>query len=123
MRQLGDRGIEEWRRTDRLDVFHYGYGRMMPVHYELYTDARRYDCMSAALTMPIQIFQGRRDDAVDPATVEHVGAAAGRTSSCTCSTTTTSCTRAWTTSGGRSRGFSSSVTKPRWTPPFAARLP
>ncbi len=70
MRQLGDRGVEEWRRTDRLEVFHYAYGRMMPVHYELYADARRYDCMSAALTMPIQVFQGRRDDAVDPDTVE-----------------------------------------------------
>jgi pimeloyl-ACP methyl ester carboxylesterase len=70
MRQLGDRGIEEWRRTDRLEVFHYAYGRMMPVHYDLYADARRYDSMSAALTMPVQVFQGRRDDAVDPDTVE-----------------------------------------------------
>jgi uncharacterized protein len=70
MRQLGDRGIEEWRRTNRLEVFHYAYGRTMPVHYELYADARRYDCISATLTMPVQIFQGRRDDAVDPETVE-----------------------------------------------------
>jgi surfactin synthase thioesterase subunit len=40
------------------------------VHYELYTDARRYDCLAADLQMPIQIFQGRRDEAVDPAGVE-----------------------------------------------------
>ena len=70
MRQLGDRGLDQWRRTDRLEVFHYAYGRTMPVHYELYADARRYNCMSAALTMPVQLFQGRRDDAVDPQTVE-----------------------------------------------------
>jgi len=70
MRQLGDRGIDEWRRTNRLEVFHYAYGRMVPVHFELYSDARRHDCMSAALSMPVQIFQGRRDDAVDPETVE-----------------------------------------------------
>ena len=70
MRALGDRGVEEWRTTNRLDVFHYGFGRVMPVHYELYADARRYDCVSAALSMPIQIFQGRNDDAVDPAAVE-----------------------------------------------------
>jgi pimeloyl-ACP methyl ester carboxylesterase len=70
MRQLGDRGIDEWRRTNRLEVFHYAYGRMMPVHYELYADACRYDCMAAALSLPVQIFQGRRDDAVDPETVE-----------------------------------------------------
>ena len=76
MRSLGDVGIEEWKRTNRLDVFHYGYGRMMQVHYELYADARRYDCVNAALSMPIQIFQGRADTAVDPDSVERW--AAGR---------------------------------------------
>ena len=70
MRTLGDRGIEEWQRTNRLDVFHHGFGRIMPVHYELYADARRYDAMNARLAMPVQVFQGRRDDAVDPETVE-----------------------------------------------------
>ena len=70
MRSLGDVGLDEWKRRDRLDVFHYGYGRMMPVHYQLYEDARRYDCVAAALSMPIQVFQGRRDDAVDPDSVE-----------------------------------------------------
>ena len=70
MRSLGDVGLDEWKRRNRLDIFHYGYGRMMPVHYELYEDARRYDCVNAALSMPIQVFQGRRDDAVDPDSVE-----------------------------------------------------
>jgi hypothetical protein len=70
MRSLGDVGLDEWKRRNRLDIFHYGYGRMMPVHYELYEDARRYDCVNAALSMPIQVFQGRRDDAVDPDGVE-----------------------------------------------------
>ena len=70
MKSLGEVGIEEWKRNNRLDIFHYGYGRMMPIHYELYADARRYDCIHAAVNMPIQVFQGRRDDAVDPVTVE-----------------------------------------------------
>ena len=65
-RDLGDRSVDEWERTNRLDVFHYGYGRVIPVHYDLYADATRYDCVGAALAMPIQIFQGRRDTAVDP---------------------------------------------------------
>ena len=69
-RDLGDRGLSEWERTGRLNVFHYGYGRMMPVHYGLYTDARGYDCVNAALAMPILIFQGRLDTAVDPVMVE-----------------------------------------------------
>jgi uncharacterized protein len=69
MRDLGDRGIDEWRRTDRLEVFHHGFGRVMPVHYELYTDASRYGVLDARLPHPIQIFQGRGDTAVNPETV------------------------------------------------------
>ena len=69
-RDLGDRSLDEWQRTNRLDVFHYGYGRVIPVHYELYADACRYDCGTADLPMPVQIFQGRRDTAVDPESVE-----------------------------------------------------
>lgn len=70
MQALGDRGIEQWKATNRLDVFHYGYGRTIPVHYELYEDARRHDSYNAALNIPVQVFQGRRDTAVDPDTVE-----------------------------------------------------
>ena len=70
MRSLGGVGIEEWQRTNRVDVFHYGYGRMMPIHFELYADARRRDSLSAELPMPVQVFQGRRDTAVDATVVE-----------------------------------------------------
>ena len=70
MRDLGDRGLDEWRRTDTLQVFHYGYGRLVPVHYELYSDATQYDALNAAVEQPVLIFQGTRDTAVDPATVE-----------------------------------------------------
>ena len=70
MRDLGDRGLEEWQRTDMLQVFHYGYGRLVPVHYELYSDATKYDAFNATVEQPVLIFQGARDAAVDPATVE-----------------------------------------------------
>lgn len=70
MRDLGGVGIEAWQRQGSLPVFHYGYGRVIPVHYALYTDACTYDCRNAALTMPIQVFQGRRDTVVDPASIE-----------------------------------------------------
>ena len=70
MRSLGDRGLEDWRRSNRLDVFHHGFGRVIPVQYELYADATRYDAMNARMDIPVQIFQGSRDDAVDPETVE-----------------------------------------------------
>lgn len=66
----GGADIAAWKAAGQLNVFHFAYGRMMPVHYELYADARRYDAMGADLKMPILVFQGRRDTAVDPATVE-----------------------------------------------------
>ena len=56
--------------TGSLSVFHFGYGRMMPIHYGLYEDARRYDGMDARIDMPTLVFQGRHDTAVDPVTVQ-----------------------------------------------------
>jgi uncharacterized protein len=70
MRALGDTGIDDWRRINRLDVFHHGFGRMMGVHFELYADAARYDAVHARLDLPIQVFQGTGDTAVDPVSVE-----------------------------------------------------
>ena len=66
----GGADLAAWKAAGQLNVFHFAYGRMMPVHYELYADARRHDAMDADLKMPILVFQGRRDTAVDPATVE-----------------------------------------------------
>lgn len=65
----GGADVQAWEREGSLDVFHFGYGRMLPVHYELYADARRYNAMDAQLDMPVLVFQGRRDAAVDAVTV------------------------------------------------------
>jgi len=70
MQKLGNLRLEQWKASGHLPVFHYGYGRVVPVHYELYDDARRYDVFNADVRVPILIFQGKRDDAVDPKTVE-----------------------------------------------------
>ena len=67
--------LERWRTSDQLDVFHYGAGKVIPVHFELYSDAGRYDALQADLTMPVQVFQGRRDSVVDPQVVEAWAAA------------------------------------------------
>ncbi len=66
----GGADIGEWQRAGHLQIFHFGYGRVMPIHYQLYDDARRHNAMDADLKMPILVFQGRRDAAVDPQTVE-----------------------------------------------------
>lgn len=68
--ELGGVSIEEWRRAGQINVFHYGYGRMMPIAYELYADAARYDLATADVRMPILAFHGRHDTVVDPSTVE-----------------------------------------------------
>ena len=70
LQKLGDRSVDAWRRTNRLDVFHHAFGRVMPIHYELFEDACRHDTFNARVDLPILIFQGLRDIAVDPETVE-----------------------------------------------------
>jgi pimeloyl-ACP methyl ester carboxylesterase len=66
MRELGPGALERWRQTGRLDVFHFAYGRTMPVGYALYEDAAQYDAFALDLRMPMLIFQGTRDTVVDP---------------------------------------------------------
>lgn len=66
MRDLGEAAVAQWRRTGRLDVFHYGYGRVVPLGFALYEDAARYDAFGLELTQPVLVFQGTRDTVVDP---------------------------------------------------------
>jgi uncharacterized protein len=67
-------GIEQWRQTGRLEVFHYGDNRMRPVGFALYEDAQRYDSLAERVPVPTIIFQGSRDASVDPAMVERFAA-------------------------------------------------
>jgi pimeloyl-ACP methyl ester carboxylesterase len=66
----GGASLTEWKRNGTLTVFHFGYGRMMPIGYGLYEDAQRYDAMRARVDVPVLAFQGRRDTVVDPSTVQ-----------------------------------------------------
>ena len=70
MRQLGEHGIDEWRRSGHLRVFHYAANEYRDVDFALYQDAATYDAFTVSCTLPALVFQGRRDDTVDPATVE-----------------------------------------------------
>jgi pimeloyl-ACP methyl ester carboxylesterase len=62
--------IAEWKARGSMQVFHYGYGRILPIHYALYEDARGYDAFNANVRQPVLVFQGRLDDVVDPVVVE-----------------------------------------------------
>jgi uncharacterized protein len=62
--------LEEWRRTDRRDVFHFADGRSYPLRFGLYEDGRRYDAFAARVDVPVLAFQGTRDTVVRPASVQ-----------------------------------------------------
>ncbi|HEX5216802.1 MAG TPA: YqiA/YcfP family alpha/beta fold hydrolase [Vicinamibacterales bacterium] len=66
LRQLGDHGIEEWRRTGKLQVFHYAHNEPRDVGFALYEDAARYDAFVVEPAMPTLVFQGTRDASVSP---------------------------------------------------------
>jgi pimeloyl-ACP methyl ester carboxylesterase len=70
LRDLGGEQLAAWKASGTMAVFHFAYGRILPVGYALYEDAQRYDTFNATVGMPVLIFQGRRDTVVSPATVE-----------------------------------------------------
>ena len=67
---LTDTELHDWRRTDRRDVFHYAYGRTLPLRWALYEDAHRYDAFAARFDIPTLAFQGSRDTVVNPDSVK-----------------------------------------------------
>lgn len=69
-RGLGSGRVEQWQRDGSLEVFHFGYSEQRRVNYTLFEDAERYDPFTTPLEIPILIFQGTRDDAVDPEMVK-----------------------------------------------------
>jgi uncharacterized protein len=68
--EMGGSTLADWKANGTMNIFHYGQGRIMPLGYGLFEDAQSYDAMNAALSMPTQVFQGRRDTAVDPECVQ-----------------------------------------------------
>jgi pimeloyl-ACP methyl ester carboxylesterase len=67
---LTDAELDDWRRTDRRDVFHYAYERTLPLRYALYEDAHGYDAFAAKFDVPALAFQGSRDTVVNPERVK-----------------------------------------------------
>jgi uncharacterized protein len=63
--ELGDSGLEAWQSSGWRTFFHYGYGEERAVHWGLMEDIRRYDTYAVQTNLPIQIYQGFHDTAVD----------------------------------------------------------
>jgi hypothetical protein len=69
LRQLGPHGVDQWRESGQLTVFHYADGVERKIGYELYADASRYDAITLPTSLPALVFQGDRDESVDPVMV------------------------------------------------------
>jgi uncharacterized protein len=69
LRQLGESGIDEWRRTGALRVFHHALGEPRDVGFALYEDAAQYDAFAVTLDLPVLAVQGTHDASVDPGMV------------------------------------------------------
>ena len=60
---LGPQKMEEWRRTGKLPVFHYGAGAMRDLGLSILEESRQYEDYPA-FTQPALIFHGSQDDVV-----------------------------------------------------------
>jgi pimeloyl-ACP methyl ester carboxylesterase len=62
--------LEEWQRRGSLPFFHYAYGGERALDYTFHQDSLRHDPLAASFSQPTVIYQGLRDQSVDPKTVE-----------------------------------------------------
>jgi uncharacterized protein len=71
---LGQAAMDQWKRTNTLNVFHYGEGREVELGYQLLEDAGQYEAYPE-VAQPVLIFQGQHDTVVPP---EYAGTFAER---------------------------------------------
>ena len=71
--RIGKAALARWRAARTVPVYHYGFGREVPLDIELLDDARRYPDEPDP-DLPMLVFAGRRDDTVPLAAVERFAA-------------------------------------------------
>jgi uncharacterized protein len=62
--------LEAWRREGSLLFVHYASNEERRLDYAFYEDSLQYDVFDAVFAQPCLVYQGRRDELVDPAAVE-----------------------------------------------------
>jgi pimeloyl-ACP methyl ester carboxylesterase len=68
--EVGPGGVERWRHTGAVEVYHYAQDRPVRLEFGFYEDAARYHPSARQLSLPMLIFQGRQDESVSPHIVE-----------------------------------------------------
>ncbi len=76
LQQFGPHSVEDWRQAGALRVHHHAWNEEREINFTLYADAAQYDALALPTRFPTLVFQGDRDEAVDPAMVQRW--AAGR---------------------------------------------
>jgi pimeloyl-ACP methyl ester carboxylesterase len=66
---LGRDALADWQQTGRRDVFHFADNRPRTLGWAFMADARRYDAFALSLNLPVLIYQGTRDQVVQPESV------------------------------------------------------
>jgi len=56
--------IYQWRESGHLAVYHYGYGREIPLHYQFLADADNYPLSGLTRSCPTLIIHGVNDGVV-----------------------------------------------------------
>jgi uncharacterized protein len=56
--------LQEWERSGWLSVYHYGYRRSIPLHYEFLRDLQRYRHPEPTRELPTLILHGRSDEVI-----------------------------------------------------------
>lgn len=70
MHDLGYENYVRWRESGWLEVMHHTYGKSHRVHYELYSNASKYDSFTTKISIQTLVLQGKRDEVVDPEMVK-----------------------------------------------------
>ncbi|AFZ33916.1 protein of unknown function UPF0227 [Stanieria cyanosphaera PCC 7437] len=62
--KLGKAQRQQWQQSGYLSTYHYGKGRMLPLHYQFVVDLSKYDDSHLKRALPTLIIHGVNDDVI-----------------------------------------------------------
>ncbi|BAU63764.1 hypothetical protein STA3757_11310 [Stanieria sp. NIES-3757] len=62
--KLGEAQRQQWQQSGYLSAYHYGEGRMLPLHYQFVVDLSKYDDSQLRRALPTFIIHGLNDDVI-----------------------------------------------------------
>ncbi|HIK31615.1 MAG TPA: alpha/beta fold hydrolase [Oscillatoriales cyanobacterium M4454_W2019_049] len=62
--KLGEAQLQQWRDSGWLGVYHFGEGKVLPLHYSFVTDCQQYDETRLQRSVKTLILHGRHDEVI-----------------------------------------------------------